>query len=168
MRRHCGRLAALTIAAVVAMQCCGAQAAPCKAADLGWMQSIWRQADGDQRTEERWSAESGVLLGSSWFSRAGKVRVLEVMAIADTDDATELRMRHFSGDLGHAREEQDVPMVFALSGCDGTSAVFEGRGTQAGERITYRRSGDALDFLGEFIHQGKPVRAEVKFSRGGS
>ena len=167
MRIYAGKLGALAVAACGSALCCAADAAPCKAADLSWMQATWSNADGDERTEERWSLESGVLMGSSWFSRADKVRVVEIMTIADADSGTELRMRHFSGDLGHAREEQDAPMIFALASCEANAAVFEGRGTQAGERITYRRSGDALNFLGEFIHQGKPGRAEVKFSKGG-
>jgi hypothetical protein len=36
---------------------------------------------------------------------------------------------------------------------------------KAGERITYRRSGDELEFVGDFFRKGQPLRVEVRMQR---
>jgi hypothetical protein len=54
---------------------------------------------------------------------------------------------------------------FALARCDGQSAVFDGTGAQDGEHITYRTTAEGLTFVGDFIHQGKPVRVEVQMRK---
>ena len=72
------------------------------------------------------------------------------------------------GDLAQAREEKDAPLVFVASACGPGSVVFDGQGPNAGEHMTYRRAGDAMTFIGDFIHGGQPVRAEVEFKRAGN
>ena len=47
-------------------------------------------------------------------------------------------------------------MVFIASNCDGTSAVFDGQDDHAGEHLTYKRSGETLLIVGDFLLHGKP------------
>ena len=75
-----------------------------------------------------------------------------------------MRLRHFDSTLSHAREEKDAPMVFVGSNCGANSVVLDGTGPQTGEHFTYSRDGDTLKFVGDFIHDGKPVRAEAHFA----
>jgi hypothetical protein len=51
-------------------------------------------------------------------------------------------------------------MVFAASACQKHSVVFDGQGDHQGEHLTYQRSAENLLIIGDFIHQGKPVRQE--------
>jgi hypothetical protein len=43
--------------------------------------------------------------------------------------------------------------------------VLDGTGPQNGEHFTYSREGGNLKFVGDFIRDGKPVRAEAHFVR---
>ena len=49
---------------------------------------------------------------------------------------------------------------FTAVNCDASSAVFDGRGDHAGEHLTYKRSGDSLLIIGDFLHHGTPSRME--------
>jgi hypothetical protein len=42
--------------------------------------------------------------------------------------------------------------------------LLEGTGDQSGERFVYTRDKKELKFVGDFIHQGKPIHVELKFS----
>jgi len=142
-------------------------AAPCTLAALHWMKGVWRNGDGQTRSEERWTIGPGDrLMGSSWLlhpDRAGGV--IEASTIQDEGTGVAMKLRHFSATLGQAREEKNAPMVFAAARCDANAVVFDGQGPQAGEHMTYRRSGDTLDFVGDFLHQGTPIKVEVRFQR---
>jgi hypothetical protein len=146
----------------------GASAAPCTVEDLSWMAGVWRNATGAEQTEERWvMAPGGRLMGSSWTLHADSPRgVIESNSIQLDGAQVAMRLRHFSADLVHAREDKDAPMLFTAARCAAQSAVFDGQGPQAGEHITYRRAGDRLTFIGDFIHQGAPIHVEVAFTRG--
>ena len=107
-------------------------------------------------------------MGSAWVLHTDKPGgMIEANTIQADGDRIALRLRHFSGTLLEAREEKTAPMVFLASSCEAGQAVFEGQGPQAGERMTYHREGDVLTFVGDFIHQGQPVRAEVRMKRAG-
>lgn len=144
-----------------------AGAAPCKLSDLHWLAGTWRSDSPTVKVEERWALGPGDrLMGSSWVLHVDKPGGLIEAETMQTDgDAVVLRIRHFSGTLQQAREEKDAPMTFLARTCEGQSVVLDGQGTQAGEHVTYRRSGDALTFVGDFLHQGQPVRAEATFAR---
>jgi hypothetical protein len=71
-----------------------------------------------------------------------------------------LRLRHFDPALLHAREEKDSPMEFVAGSCGANLVVFDGLGPRSGEHITYRRAGKLLTFIGDFLHEGKPIHAE--------
>jgi hypothetical protein len=119
------------------------------------------------QSEERWTIAPGDrLMGSSWLlHNDGPGGVVEASTIQNAGATVAMRLRHFSSSLDQAREEKDTPMVFIAARCDIDSVEFDGQGAQAGEHMSYRRIGDNLLFVGDFIHQGKPVHAEVSFKK---
>jgi hypothetical protein len=144
-----------------------ATAAPCTLAALHWMEGSWRRANDTTQVEERWViGPDDRLIGSSWLLHAGKPGgVIEAMTITANGDEIALRIRHFDATLEHAREDKDLPMLFVAADCDENTVRFEGRGDRTGERISYRRDGDKLNFVGEFIHGGERIRVEEIFTR---
>jgi hypothetical protein len=127
------------------------------------MAGVWRNADGGAQTEERWTlAPGGRLMGSSWTPLADRPGgVIEALTIQDDGAGLAIWLRHFDATLGHAREEKDTPMVFVATDCGANSIVFEGQGPQGGEHMIYRRTGDDLLWIGDFLHSGQPMHTEV-------
>jgi len=144
-----------------------AAAGPCTLATLHWMEGSWRDASDNMQVEERWIVgPDDRLLGSSWLLHPGGAGgVIEAMTIVADGNGISFRIRHFSATLEHAREEKDEPMLFLATDCDENFVRFDGRGDRMGERISYRRDGERLQFVGEFIHDGKPLRAEETFTK---
>jgi len=141
---------------------------PCALADLQWMAGTWRDTgEANVLTEERWvSGPGGRLVGSSWrLHTDADGGVLESMIVTMENGAPTMRLRHFDSTLAHAREEKDAPMIFVVSGCGTGSVVLDGTGPQTGEHFTYSRDGDTLKFVGDFVHDGKPLRAEARFAK---
>jgi hypothetical protein len=144
-----------------------ALAAPCTLSGLQWMAGTWRDTEEPNvLTEERWVvAPNDRLVGSSWRLHGDTDGgVIESMIIVMENGVPAMRIRHFDSTLAHAREEKDAPMLFVASKCDDNSVVLDGTGPQLGEHFTYSRTSDTLTFVGDFIHGGKPVRAEAHFS----
>jgi hypothetical protein len=138
-------------------------ASDCSMADLKFLRGEWHSVDGDTRGVERWSlTAANTLAGSSWVVKGGAVSFAEALSIAALDGGIEMHLRHFDGALNHAWEEKDSPMVFRLARCEAGYAVFDGTGDKTGEHISYRRSGDRLDFTGDFLRQGKPFRVAIE------
>ena len=138
----------------------------CAIGDVSFLQGAWLSVRGDTRGEERWTlTAANTLAGSAWEANGSKVSFAELLSIQAGDDGLEMHLRHFDGGLNHAWEDKDSPMRFRLASCDGASAVFEGLGDKAGERITYRRSGEELVFIGDFLRQGKPFKVELHMQR---
>jgi hypothetical protein len=142
-------------------------AAPCTLAGLHWMTGTWRDEQATVVTEERWTTgPGGRLVGSSWTLHTNTTGgVIESMTIAQDSGGLAMRLRHFDATLAHAREDKDTPMLFVAVSCRDDFIRLDGTGAQSGEHFTYSRAGDHLKFLGEFIHSGQPVRAEVTFTR---
>jgi hypothetical protein len=109
------------------------QSRPCALSDIGWMAGSWRNASDPDRAQERWSvAPNGILMGSAWEFPAGK--------------------------SGYA--ERGAPMVFAASSCEPNGVIFDGQCDHAGEHMSYRRSGNKLTILADFLHHGTPDHEE--------
>jgi hypothetical protein len=133
------------------------------------MKGTWHDDGDSARVEERWTiGPDDRLLGSSWLLHPGRAGgVIEAETIASDSGLLSLRIRHFDDTIAHAREEKDAPMLFTTSACDGEAVTFDGQGPQAGEHIGYRREGDKLTFVGDFLHAGKPIYVEETFARTG-
>jgi hypothetical protein len=145
------------------------RAAPCKLSELRWLKGVWRDDSATTQSQERWTIAPGDrLMGASWLLHADRPGgVIESSTIQSDGATVVMRLRHFSSTLDKAREEKDSPMVFVAAQCDADLVVFDGQGPQTGEHMTYRRDGDHLFFTGDFISQGKPVRAQITFKRQG-
>jgi hypothetical protein len=141
-------------------------AGACGLKDLAWMAGTWRTESDGRLTEERWiGGPDDILIGSSWTMKPGGEPFIEAMTISDDQAGLALKLRHFSRNLAHAMEDADAPMLFTLASCGPDSAIFDGQGAKAGEHITYRRQDKQLQFVGDFIHGGRPVRVEVTFAK---
>jgi|SRR5580700_3842103 hypothetical protein len=139
-----------------------ATATPCGPADVAFLVGSWASQDEKTVIEERWVATpSGQLIGSSFSVHLGATGgFAEAETIVDNGGKLTLRLRHFDPGLQHAREEKDTPMEFVAASCSANGIVFDGLGDRASEHIAYRRAGDTLTFIGDFLHQGKPFHAE--------
>jgi Domain of unknown function (DUF6265) len=164
------RLRFLMLPAILltALSAQSAAAASCGLSDLQLLAGTWRDTDEPNVvTEERWViGPGGRMIGSSWrLHTDSDGGVLESMIVVMANSKPTMQIRHFDSTLAHAREEKDAPMVFVASNCSDTSVVLDGTGPQTGEHFTYTRDGDTLKFIGDFIHDGKPVRAEAFFDK---
>jgi hypothetical protein len=160
------------IIAMAGFACVAGSSAPaaesCSLTALGWMAGSWYNTSDPARSQERWVlAPDMVLMGSSWEFPEGKAGFAEVMTIRTDGAAVSMFLRHFSGDLGRAWEEQNSPMVFTLSKCSAASATFDGQGKNVGEHMTYTRTGDALLISADFLHKGVPSHVEWHMVRKG-
>jgi len=99
-------------------------------------------------------------MGTSWEFPPGRPGYAEIMTVRQNGSDIVLVLRHFDTGLTSAWEERKIPMVFAASACQKHSVVFDGQGDHQGEHLTYQRSAENLLIIGDFIHQGKPVRQE--------
>ena len=155
-------LCAFLLAAAAA----AAPLAACEVTDLGFMGGTWRVAKDNTVGEERWTlTTANTWSGSSWVTEGGKLSFAEALSIVPEDGSLEMHLRHFDGALNRAWEEREAPMRFRLATCEPGVAVFEGLGDKTGEHITYRRSGDVLEFVGDFLRKGQPLRVEVRMQR---
>jgi len=154
-------IVAMSFAAIAVGANSRSLAGACTLADLQWLAGVWRNVPPADPGEERWVSEpDGVLMGSSWaFPKNGR-GFAEVMTIAADGDQVLMRLRHFDRALKNAWEDKSEPMAFALSTCAGHSVVFSGTQSHAGERLSYTLSGDELTIVGDFSHQGNPLRVE--------
>src|SRR5580658_3109057 len=137
------------------------QSHPCALSDMGWMAGSWHNATDPDRAQERWSmAPNGILMGSAWEFPPAKSGYAEVMTVRPDGDSISMFLRHFDGGLTNAWEERGAPMVFTASSCERDSVVFDGRGDHAGEHMSYRRSGNKLTIVADFLHHGTPDHEE--------
>jgi hypothetical protein len=163
-------LCSFSFAALALGAAATAMAEPCTLKGLHWMAGTWRDSDKNSAAEERWvEGPNDRLIGSSWaLHKETPNGVIEAMTLLEEDGRLVMRLRHFDSSLGHAREDKDAPMLFVATSCSRDSVLLEGTGDQSGERFVYSRDKKQLKFVGDFIHQGKPIHVELKFSAAGS
>jgi hypothetical protein len=158
-RKYTLRVAAVIFLAVA--NAAQAQSHPCALTDLAWMAGSWHNASDPERAQERWSlAPNGVLMGLAWEFPPGKSGFAEIMTIRSDGDSIAMYLRHFDGGLSKAWEERDAAMVFTASSCTRGSAVFDGQRDHAGEHMAYRRVGNKLSIVADFLHHGAPDHEE--------
>jgi hypothetical protein len=142
---------------------------PCHMTDLRWMAGDWHNASDPSRAQERWAlAPDSILMGSSWEFPPGKAGYAEIMTVRPDGGSISMFLRHFDAGLKGAWEERGAPMVFQLSSCDRETANFEGQGDHAGERMSYRRSGERLLIVADFLHHGTPDHEQWQMVRAGN
>jgi hypothetical protein len=164
LEKYLARVVALTLLGMTPLA--HAQAA-CALKDLAWMSGSWRNAETPDRAQERWSlAPDGVLMGLAWEFPPGKSGYAEIMTIRADGEAISMYLRHFDGGLSKAWEERDAPMLFTASACARDTVTFDGQREHAGEHISYRRSGDKLSIVADFLHHGTPDHEEWHMVRG--
>jgi len=157
-------VAALSLTAAVSFS----RAAECSLTGLAWMAGNWHNSADPQRAQERWVvAPDNILMGSSWEIPKSKAGYAEIMTVRLNGSTVSMYLRHFDAALSGAWEERNAPMVFAAVDCDATSAVFDGQGDHVGEHLTYKRSGDSLIIIGDFLHHGVASRMEWRMTRTG-
>lgn len=158
-----GFIPALLLAALASP----AAAAPCTLDGLRWLEGSWSEKSTQTQGVEHWTvAPSGQLLGNSWFLHPGRDGgLIEAMTILPDNDRILLRIRHFNATLTQAEEEKSAPMQFVAANCERNLLALDGEGAQAGEHMTYRRNGSHLMFVGDFLHDGQPVKDEETFVR---
>jgi hypothetical protein len=145
-----------------------AQAEQCTLAALKWLAGTWHNSENPTGAQERWAiAPGGVLMGSAWEFPPGKTGYAEILTISSEQGSVSMFLRHFDAGLAHAWEERGDPMVFAATDCEDQKAIFSGQAAHAGERLTYVRSGERLEILADFLHQGKAVHVEFHMIRAG-
>jgi Domain of unknown function (DUF6265) len=138
-----------------------AHAAPCTLTGLQWMAGDWHNSENPGGAQERWTvAPGGILMGSSFESSGEGKGYAEMMTVRQDAESIRMVLRHFDLALSKAWEERTAPMVFIAASCDGTTAVFDGQDDHTGEHLTYKRSGEALLIVGDFLHHGKPDHEE--------
>jgi len=161
-----GRSLAVVSALMFIFSTAFAHAESCSLKGLAWMAGNWRSTSDPLRSQERWVlAPDDVIMGSAWELPAGKAGYAEVMTVRPDGNVVSMYLRHFDGALNGAREERDAPMKFTATACTAASAIFDGQGDHAGEQLAYTRSGSSLTIIGNFLHQGKPVRMEWRMTR---
>jgi hypothetical protein len=125
------------------------------------MAADWHNASTPAAAQERWAAApGGVLMGTSFESSDNGKGYAELMTVREDGGSINMVLRHFDLALSKAWEPQAAPMIFTAASCGGTSATFDGQGDHAGEHLIYKRTGDTLLIVGEFLHQGKPDHEE--------
>jgi Domain of unknown function (DUF6265) len=155
-------MAAALLAACVAQ----AHAHPCTMSELRWMAGSWSNTAQPARAQERWAlAPDDVLMGSAWEFPSGKSGFAEIMTVRSDGGTVSMLLRHFDGGLSKAWEERDAPMVFTAASCERNAVVFDGQREHAGEHMTYRRAGDRLTILADFLHHGVPDHEEWHMAR---
>ena len=141
-----------------------ANAAPCTLAGLQWLKGAWRFEGGGEQNEMVWTgASENRLFGYAWNLHAARPGGdIQVSAIQIESKHVTLHLRHFTGDLGLAREDIDQPVTFAATTCSEGAVTFEGQGAARGQKLSYQRQGDKLTFASE-AGGGKPGHVEIAF-----
>jgi hypothetical protein len=100
---------------------------------LAWMSGTWVAQQGSTWTEEHWLApRAGMMLGTSFSERNGKIREFEFMRIAAEAD----------GSLVYWASPGGRPAVpFRLASVSPNRVIFENPTHDFPTRITYQRTG---------------------------
>ena len=110
-------------------------------APLAWLAGHWRaeMPDGALNETVMLAPRAGVMTGAMRLSRHGTLMVQELIAVAETDEGLEMRLRHF--DRGLAAMEE-TPIVLRLVESSATETVFRGHWQGGSIRSVIRRTGE--------------------------
>jgi len=111
-------------------------------ANLSWIAGHWIGSVGDDEVEELWTQpKHGSFLGMFRWFRDGKIRVIEIITIANFDGITQMKFKHLDADL-HTWEAQDETTDFTLVEVGTGRAEFLEHGKE--QWLIYERIGDRL------------------------
>lgn len=111
--------------------------------NLSWIAGHWIGKVGDDDVEEVWTQPShGSLLGMFRWFRAGDIRVIEIITIANFDDATCMKFKHLDAGLT-SWEGQDETTDFILVEATPNHAAFLEDGKE--QWLVYERNGTKLN-----------------------
>ena len=146
----------------VIVVCCAAA----ELEDLAWIAGHWQGELGESVIEEVWAEPAGgTMMGMFRLVKGTKTAFYEFMAIEQTPDGLQLRLRHFHPGL-LAWEEKDTPMVFRLERHADGEAVFTRTDEPKPERLIYRKEGPGgLVIVLEKEREGKKTRQEFRYRR---
>jgi hypothetical protein len=125
---------------------------------MAWLAGCWQGQAGEPGTVEQWLAPAGgTMLGMSRTVKQGNTVEYEFMRLGKLPDGTLAFMPQPFG---------RPPTTFRLARLAETEAVFENRGHDFPQRITYSRPEESrLTASIEGTRNGTPRRVEFKFSR---
>ena len=146
-------LAAILAAAVVTTPF--AQTPP-RASDLAFLAGCWTLERGGRTVEEHWLAPSGgSLLGVGRTVGGGKTLEFEFLHIREEGD----------GLIYIAKPSNQPEASFRLTAHSGDSVTFENPTHDFPQRISYRRSGDALFARTEGTTNGRTRGVDFPYTR---
>ena len=97
---------------------------PPKIEDLAWLEGVWRGKVGVDDVEETWSVpKNGSMMGMFRWFRDGKLRIMEMMTIAEFDGRITMKLKHFDESL-HSLEPQNESTDFTLAGIERNRAIW--------------------------------------------
>jgi hypothetical protein len=124
-------------------------AEPPRLADLAWMEGRWVMDQGTGSAEEIWMAPlDRSMVGSFRWAIPGRMHVIELLVIEETDEAIHFRFKHFDRDY---RAWEETPNTYRLKSLEGTTATFENVAwdRRTPQLLIYSRTDDHLVFRGE-------------------
>lgn len=129
---------------------------------LDWLVGRWAGEGLGGEIEEVFLPAKGSAMPATFrLVRGDRAVFYEFILLEETPTGVEMRLHHFNP--GMTRWEED-PLVFDLTGLDGTSAVFAERDDEIEEtRLSYRRVGDELTVELTELREGER-RVTARFS----
>lgn len=144
-------------------------AAPAKTftlADFAWLSGRWLGKWGPRVAEQVWTpARAGMMLGAFRIVESDKTLVIELLALTETTNGIDYRIRHFTPDL--APWEKSGSRVLHLVSMDGKRIVFENPiDGQPKHSILDRIDDDTFVLRSEIVPaQSDPQVVEITFHR---
>jgi hypothetical protein len=134
--------------------------------DLAWLEGRWQEAQEGSLFTEVWGrAQGDAMVGYDHWTIGGKTRMLELMAIEQTEEGLVLRIRHFGRGLVMPKSEADGPISWPLLSLEGQKVVFEHPTRAWPKRMEYERQGDVLTGRLSGVEDGKPNAIPFRFER---
>lgn len=145
-----------------------AQSAP-RIEDLAWLEGVWKGKVGADDVEETWSApKNGSMMGMFRWFRDGKLRLIEMITVAEFDGKITMKLKHFNPML-HSFETQNETTDFTLLSVEKNKAVWNEVKPEGGpQHLIYTRDGDSLTVLFHRPEGGVPsVCNPFEYKRSG-
>ena len=116
-----------------------------KIEDLAWLEGVWKGKVGADDVEETWSApKNGSMMGMFRWFRDGKLRIMEMITVAEFDGKITMKLKHFNASL-HSFEAQSETTDFTLLSVESNKAIWNEVARDGGpQHLVYTRDGSTL------------------------